>query len=125
MVWPVVVLAPLVLGLTYLGVLLLADTIRLRVSSDGIVANGRRHRVAFAWPDVSDVGVAHCNGHEWLTVWLNPGVSSPPEKFMYPAWSDQVGAVLIGRLDLGHTTAPEWRSTVHRYAPDKWREPAR
>src|SRR5690606_26188971 len=120
--WLAALLVPVLLALATVGVLLLVDNIRLRVADDGLSVRGRRHRVALTWPEVASVGIARWNGHEWLAVWLAPGVAPPREKFMYPTWSPRVGAVLIGRLDIWGTTRSELRSVISAVAPDKWRD---
>jgi hypothetical protein len=111
-------------ALAWMCVIILVDRIRLHLDGRELRVAGRRHEVAYSWDQIERVGPVRHGSHEWLAIWISPEAGRPKQKFMYPAWVDDPGAVLLGRMDTWKATSHELEQTVSRHAEGKWSDDA-
>jgi hypothetical protein len=95
----------------------------LRVGGHGVEVRGRRQHVVWTWDEVAAVGFLRFRGNDFLA--LRPagaGESARPRLrfFLYPTWSDQVNAVILGRVDYLPLSRGEIQQAFGPYAGDRW-----
>ncbi|MFD2082090.1 hypothetical protein SAMN05421678_101415 [Actinopolymorpha cephalotaxi] len=115
-----VVLGVVLAAVTYVCVRLLLTRSELRVGGHGVEVRGRRRRVVWTWEEVAAVGFLRFRGNEFLA--LRPAGAVKPRLrfFLYPTWSDQVNAVVLGRLDYLRLPRAEIQQAFGPYAGDRW-----
>jgi hypothetical protein len=115
------ILAAVLVWLAYVCLRLVLTRTELHVDEHGVLVVGGRRRVAWAWQDVATVGVLRHKAHEFLALRLADGRERPRLGFfLYPSWSDEVNAVVLGRLDYFPTPRREIDQLFRRHAGDRW-----
>jgi hypothetical protein len=123
-----VLLAGVAAWLAWLCVGLVLARAELRINSAGISAVGRRRQdVAWPWESVAVVGFLTFKGHEMLALRLVDDATPKLKFFLYPTWSDELRAVVLGRVDYFSIPRRNIEEALRRHAGERWRaelEPA-
>ena len=115
-----VLLGVVLAAVTYVCVRLLLTRSELRVGGHGVEVRGRRQRVLWTWDEVAAVGFLRFRGNDFLA--LRPTGATRPRLrfFLYPSWSEQVNAVVLGRVDYLPLSRGEIQQAFGAYAGDRW-----
>ncbi|WP_020576871.1 hypothetical protein [Actinopolymorpha alba] len=67
-------------------------------------------------------GFATFKGQEFLALRLADGAATRRLRFfLHPSWSEELGAVVLGRLDTFPTPRAEIQQVFREYAGDRWK----